>query len=132
MIALVLALMAQETPGVRFHCEPGGFQAFAPRDKAPGAYTTDHPLSQRTAAWDDAPPHRAGFEEIVDELPARLVLVWRREHNSPVALTIADYDVGAGTARFSIGTERNPASALFTPMTIDGTCTAHVVQETAQ
>ncbi|MEI9850079.1 MAG: hypothetical protein WDN24_03475 [Sphingomonas sp.] len=132
-MGLALALVAQETlPGVRFHCGSGGFQVFAPQSKLPAAYATDHPLAQRTAAWDGAPPYTTGFEKIADDLPARLTLSWRREHNSPVTLAIAGYDAAAATARYTLSAERNPASALFTPMTAGGTCTAQIVQETAQ
>jgi hypothetical protein len=124
---LALTLAAQDLPGVRFACMPGGFHVFAPTNREQGAYRTDHPLAQRTAAWNGAPPFGEGIE-IADRLPASLRLLWRREHNSPVTLTIIDYDASAATARFLLSSERNPASRVSTRATSSGTCTAHVVQ----
>lgn len=125
MIALfALILAAQDLPGVRFDCTPGGFQVFAPTSREQGAYRTDHPLAQRTAAWESAPPHTTGFERINDELPRVLAISWRREHNSPVTLTVIDYDASAATARYLLSSERNPASRVSTRVTSSGTCTA--------
>ena len=73
-----------------------------------------------------------GFERIDNALPGKLLLFWRREHNSPVALQITDYDAAAGAARYRLSGERNPASRLFTPMVAEGVCTVRATRPDAQ
>jgi hypothetical protein len=123
LILLTFGAAPQDLPGVRFDCTPGGFHVFAPTSREQGAYRTDHPFAQRTEAWQGAPPFGEGIE-ITDRLPASLTLLWRREHNSPVTLTIVDYDASAATARYLLSSERNPASRVSTRVTSSGTCTA--------
>lgn len=96
------------------HLGGQGFSVFAPAERAEDGYRVSGP--EKSYFNPDE------FEQVEDSLPESLMLVWRREHNSPVALTIADHDAAAGTARFTVGTERNPASALHTPLTYEGTC----------
>jgi hypothetical protein len=138
MLALALALAAQDAPGVRFQCTPRGlegvstgFGVFAPASKARDRYTTDHGLFTQAVERRGAPPFREGLE-ITDELPARLVLLWRREHNSPVTLTITDYNAAAGAARYVLSAERNPASRVSTMQTVTGSCAARAVQGNSQ
>jgi hypothetical protein len=123
IVGLALALAAQA--GLTFDCRGvGSFEVFVPADKARAGYSTTA-FQVMHASRDEGPQAEVtGFEDIRDELPAQLVMTWRREHNSPVTLTITGYDAAAGTARYTLSAELNPASRLFTPVTTRGTCKA--------
>lgn len=119
-MSLLLAL----TSGVTFACSATGigalhsgegFKVFAPEGRTSEDYRVSGP--------DQSYFNPAEFELVEDHLPEALILHWRREHNSPVSLKI-EPAAGGETATFSLSTERNPASALYTPISFDGTCTA--------
>jgi hypothetical protein len=121
-LALMLTPQAEVVAaGIIFHCSGGAvFDVFVPMDSKQADYDTDALGFRRGASQNGSPV--AKFELIRDELPQRLTLTWRREHNSPVRLTISNYK--DGVASYTLSTERNPASRLFTPVTITGTCRA--------
>lgn len=138
ILTLALGLAAQEAPGTRFRCAPVamrlpyGFDVFVPADKARAGYRTSLMEALRRPGARSAPPFAEGFEQVEDALPARLLLSWRREHNSPVKVTITDYDAAAGTAKYTLASERNPASRVSTMTAVRGICTARAVQESSQ
>ena len=113
--ALALALALQPQTGTTFVC--GGVSLATASDIGVPAGEEDRSFLVA------GPGGEARVESILDLLPDALVVTWRREHNSPVVLEIGNIDLGARSAEFTLRSELNPASRLFTPLETSGTCT---------
>lgn len=134
---LLFGLLVQAGPaqaeGLAFECRIAGadalhvgvgdFRVFAPSEEATAGYRGNVLALYRVSGPEKSFLNPERFEQVEDYLPQSLTISWRREHNSPVTLEIADHDAAAGTARYTIHTERNPAARLHTPLAITGSCT---------
>lgn len=129
MEQVLIGLMA----GTMFQCsggEPGGnFEVFAPNAEATAGYRGDVRSLYGFDARGMGVEAPNGYEQILDMLPDALVMSWRVTNNSPVELTISDYDPVTRNATFSMTYETNPDARVSTMTEMHGECRVLPVQE---
>jgi hypothetical protein len=128
MEEVIIGLLA----GVMFQCAGDDlgetFEVFAPDAEATAGYRGD---VRTLYAFDGAGMgvEAPGYEQILDMLPDSLMLSWRVTNNSPVELSISDYDPAARSANFFMTYETNPNARASTRTETHGVCRVLPVQE---
>ncbi|MGP1282841.1 MAG: hypothetical protein ACTS1X_07690 [Parasphingopyxis sp.] len=119
--------------GLAFQCQPADrlppFQLTVPDAQSFAAHFGDWTTLYRWSMPADLIEPPENYEVIVDRLPALLMLNWRVTNNSPVSLGIFDYDAAAGTARFALSYEIQPAARASSMTETQGECRVLTVEE---
>ena len=119
--------------GLMFQCSASdstaGFELFAPDAAATAGYRGDIRSLYEYKNEGMGAEDPEGYEQVFDMLPDSLMLSWRVTNNSPVELTISDYDAVADSARFTMTYDTNPDAAASQMAETSGECRVLPVQE---